>query len=247
MVQSPVQARDLVHEIADQLGAVGRVHHFGVEHQAVVFALLVLDHGERRVRRDADHLEARRHLGDAVAMAHPHRMLLAASPSALEQAARRLDLDIGAAEFAVMAALDLAAELRGHGHLAVADAEHRHAGVEDRLRRARRACLVHGLRAAGEDHRLSASSPRRRLRPSGTARSRNRRPPRARGARSAASPDCRNRRSESCHAPRPLLASTRGLAVGLSWQADTRRRAASQPREAAAHILCGDGQVDEYY
>ena len=72
----------------------------------------------------------------------------------LEQVARRLDLDIGAAEFAVMAALDLAAELGGHGHLAVADAEHGNAGIEDQLRRAGRAFLVHRFRAAGEDHRF---------------------------------------------------------------------------------------------
>ena len=65
-----------------------------------------------------------------------------------------LDLDIGAAEFAVMAALDRAAELRRHGHLAVADAEHRDAGGEDRLRGAGRAGFVHRGRAAGEDHRL---------------------------------------------------------------------------------------------
>ena len=38
--------------------------------------------------------------------------------------------DLGAAELAVMAALDLAAELLRHRLLAVADAEHRHAGVE---------------------------------------------------------------------------------------------------------------------
>ena len=63
-------------------------------------------------------------------------------------------LDIGAAEFAVMAALDLTAELGGHGHLAIADAEHGNAGIEDRLRRAGRACLVHRFRAAGEDHRF---------------------------------------------------------------------------------------------
>ena len=148
------EARDLAHEIADQFGAVRRVHHFGVEHQAVIFALLVLDHRERRVRRDAGDRKARRHLGDAVAMAHPDRMLLAHAPGGFEQLARRLDLDIGAAEFAVMAALDLAAELGRHGHLAVADAEHGHAGIEDRLRRARRAFLVHRFRAAGEDHRL---------------------------------------------------------------------------------------------
>ncbi len=39
-------------------------------------------------------------------------------------------------------ALDRAAELRRHRLLAVADAEHRHAGVEDRLRRARRYVFV---------------------------------------------------------------------------------------------------------
>ena len=44
------EAGNLADEIADQLGAVGRVHHFGVEHQAVIFALLVLNDSERRVR-----------------------------------------------------------------------------------------------------------------------------------------------------------------------------------------------------
>ena len=148
------EAGDLADEIADQFGAVGRVHHFGVEHQAVIFALLVLDHRERRVRRDAGHRKTRRHLGDAVAMAHPDRMLFAHRPGGLEQVARRLDLDIGAAEFAVVAALDLAAELGGHGHLAVADAEHGNAGIEDQLRGAGRAFLMHRFRAAGEDHRF---------------------------------------------------------------------------------------------
>jgi len=48
----------------------------------------------------------------------------------------------------------LAAELGRHGHLAVADAEYGHAGIEDQLRRAGRTFLVHRFRAAGEDHRL---------------------------------------------------------------------------------------------
>ena len=164
------QAGDLADEIADQLGAVRRVHHFGVEHQAVVFALLVLDHRERRVGAGAGDGKARRHFGDAVAMAHPDRMLFAHAPGGIEQRACGLDLDIGAAEFAVMAALDLAAELGRHGHLAVADAEHRHAGIEDRLRRARRARFMHRFRAAGEDHRFRLHLARRRLRPSGTGR-----------------------------------------------------------------------------
>lgn len=148
------EACDLADEIAQQLGAVGRVHHFGVEHQAVIFALLVLDHGERGVRRHAGNDKARRHFGDAVAMAHPDLMAFAHAPGGLEQLALGFDLDIGAAEFAVMPALDLAAELGGHGHLAVADAEHGNAGIEDGLRRARRACLMHRLRPAGEDHRF---------------------------------------------------------------------------------------------
>ena len=42
-----LQPRDLVDEIADQPRAVGRVHDFGVEHQAVVAALFV---GDQRVR-----------------------------------------------------------------------------------------------------------------------------------------------------------------------------------------------------
>ena len=53
-----------------------------------------------------------------------------------------------------MAALDRAPELLRHGHLAVADAHHRHAGIEDRLRGAGRAGLMHRFRAAGENHRL---------------------------------------------------------------------------------------------
>jgi len=48
-------------------------------------------------------------------------------------------------------ALDLAAERRDHGLLAVADAKHRHARAEDRRCRLRRAGLMHGCRAARKD------------------------------------------------------------------------------------------------
>src|SRR5262249_20415945 len=108
------------------------------------------------VRRGAGHRKARRHPGDTIAMAHPDLMLFALAPGAVEQRAVGLHLDIGAAELAVMAAFDLAAELGRHGHLAVADAEHRHAGIENPLRRARRAGLVHGFRTAREDHAFGA-------------------------------------------------------------------------------------------
>ena len=58
------------------------------------------------------------------------------------------DLDLGAAELAVVTALDLAAELLRHRLLAVADAEQRHARLIDRGRGERRILVVHRGRAA---------------------------------------------------------------------------------------------------
>src|SRR5271166_1462033 len=87
-------------------------------------------------------------------MAHPHRVAAARLPDAVEQGARRDDLDVGAAEFRRMAALDLAAELLCERLLAVADGEDRNAALEDRLGRARAAGIGHGSRPAGEDDRL---------------------------------------------------------------------------------------------
>jgi hypothetical protein len=51
----------------------------------------------------------------------------------------------------VVAVDDLAAELFGHELLAVADAEHRHAGLEQGVVRARAVGGGDGSRAAGED------------------------------------------------------------------------------------------------
>src|SRR5262249_60690673 len=52
-------ARDLAHEVAQQRGAVRRVHDLEVELSGVESALLVCDHGDGRIRRCADHPEAR--------------------------------------------------------------------------------------------------------------------------------------------------------------------------------------------
>ncbi len=54
------EAGDLAHEIADQLRAVRRVHHFEMELHRVEFALLVGDHRDRRARRLGDGAKARR-------------------------------------------------------------------------------------------------------------------------------------------------------------------------------------------
>ncbi len=137
---------DAVHEIGEQLGAVRRVHHFGVELHAVDLALVIGDRGERRAVRDADAAEALRQLGHAVAVAHPDLRALALAPHPVEQ--RRLvhDLDLGAAELAVMPAFDHAAKRGDQSLLAIADAEHRHVRIEDGLVHPRRARLMHGWR-----------------------------------------------------------------------------------------------------
>ena len=145
-------ADDLAHEIAQQRRAVRRVHDLEMELRGVELARLVGDHRDRRVRRGRDHLEARRQPGHPVAVAHPDRIFLALLPDAVEQLGVLGDLDLGAAELAVVAALDLAAELLRHRLLAVADAEHRHAGVIDGLGRKRRVLVEHRGRAAGQDH-----------------------------------------------------------------------------------------------
>ena len=131
-----------------------RVRHLGMELHGVELALLVGDGRERRALGDADHLEAGRQLRDAVAVAHPHGVALALLPHAVEQRGLAGHLQLGAAELAVVAAFDAAAHLRHHGLLAVADAEHRQAGLEHPVGRARRAELGDAGRAARQDHGL---------------------------------------------------------------------------------------------
>ena len=147
-------AGDGLHEIGEQRGAFRRVHHLGVELDAVEPARIVGDGRERRAGRDADGAEAGRQPRHAVAMAHPYRRPLADLEHAVEQ--RRIvdDLKLGAAELAVVPALDHPAEGRHHGLLAIADAEHRHAGIEDR-RRPRAACRSRA-RMAGPPERMMA-------------------------------------------------------------------------------------------
>ncbi len=49
MVQSGLQPDDVVHEVGEQLAAIRRVHHLGVEHGGVAARALVHRDGERRV------------------------------------------------------------------------------------------------------------------------------------------------------------------------------------------------------
>ena len=180
------EAGDLEKEIGEELGAVGRVNHLGVEHCRVVPALFVGCDGVRRVLRHRIDPEAVRQARHAIAVAHPYRVAPARSPHALEQGAGLQDLDIRAAEFRRMPAFNLAAELLAQGLLAVANGEDRDAALEDFRRRAGAARLRNRRRSAGQDHGLGLEPRERFGQPSRTGGSRNRRRPRARAARSAA-------------------------------------------------------------
>ncbi len=82
------EAGDLEQEIGEELRAVGRVRHLGMEHRRVVAAPFVgRDRVGRILRRRVD-VEAFGQAGHAVAMAHPHRIAAPLPPYAVEQGAR---------------------------------------------------------------------------------------------------------------------------------------------------------------
>src|SRR6185437_5793315 len=94
----------------------------------------------------------------AIAMAHPHLLARALLPKAREQRAILHDVEEGAAEFAMIRRRDLAAQLRAHRLLAIADAEHRHAELEHGIGGARGCILMHRGRTAREDDRSRRES-----------------------------------------------------------------------------------------
>src|SRR5690606_14159762 len=114
-----LETRDFVHEIGDELRAVGRVRHFRVELHAVIFAAVVRDRREGRTGGGADDLEAGRQRRHAVAMAHPDLVARARRPDVLEEGAVLLNFERRAAEFAMVAFLAAPAELRAHGLFAI--------------------------------------------------------------------------------------------------------------------------------
>src|SRR6266852_4813494 len=118
----------------------------------VEFALLIRDGGDRRIGRYGNRTKAVWQPRHPVAMAHPYRIPLALAPHAVKQGTILGHLHLGAAELAMVAALDLAAELVRHRLLAVADAEHRQTGLIKLGRRQRGVGVEHRGRAAREDH-----------------------------------------------------------------------------------------------
>ena len=85
---------------------------------------------------------------DGVAVAHPHDLVVG---GAAEQAGVTGDRSLGVPVLAGARATDGATKGVSHGLEAVADAQHGHAGLEDRGIDGGRTLLVHGGRAAGQD------------------------------------------------------------------------------------------------
>ncbi len=154
-------ARDPMREIGEQLVAARRVHDLGVELHAKDAPAVVGDRGERRALRDRDDAKALRQLHHLVAVAHPDLLARADLEHALEQGAAVDHLDERPAELAVMADLDLAAELGADGLLAIADTEHRHALREHRLGCLRRTGRRGRGGPAGQDDGLGRESAHR--------------------------------------------------------------------------------------
>src|SRR3546814_9266024 len=75
-------AGDMAHEVAQQLGTIGRMHHFGVELNGVDLQLVIGNRRKGRAVTDADRADAIGDLRDLVAMAHPDLVLLALGPAA---------------------------------------------------------------------------------------------------------------------------------------------------------------------
>ena len=139
-------AGDVAHEVADEQRPVRGVDHLGVELDAVEAPPLVGHGREGGVLGQGDGVEPVRQLGDPVAVAHPDGIALADVPDAPEQVAVGDDLDLGAAELAVVPRLHLAAELaHEHAHIAGPEALRLRRGTRGRGRRepADRALRLH--------------------------------------------------------------------------------------------------------
>ncbi len=145
---------DVQHEIRQQLAAVGRVDHLRVEHHRIEAAALIRRDREGRVLRDGEHAETLGKAGDPVAVAHPDGIAATLVPNAGEERRLFQDLHIGPAELRRVTALHQAAELGRQGLLAVADSQHRDAGLEDGLGCARGILGRHAGRAARQDDGL---------------------------------------------------------------------------------------------
>ena len=152
-------AGEVVRKIAQQFRPLRRVRDLGMKQGAVEPAAVVGDRGIgcRFARRDG--AEPGRQRLDLVAMAHPHLGPRTLWPQPVEQQAIVGNIDKGAAEFLVLGKRNAAAQLVAHRLHAIADAEHRHAELEDEIGRARRGHMRDRSRATRQDDRARVEVP----------------------------------------------------------------------------------------
>ena len=149
LFQSAGRPAALVQEVLDDPLTVVGVLDLGVPLHAVQAALVAAERGDRRGGRRCEHVEAVGGLGHLVAVAHPHVLL--GRLAGEQHAAVARERGIRRPVLAQAGVGDLAAERLRHHLEAVADAERRHAEVEDAGVERRGARLVDRRRSAGED------------------------------------------------------------------------------------------------
>ena len=151
-----VAAANIFQEALVDPRALRGVRDFGMELQRVVTARFVGHPADRQIGRGGDDFETRRQFDHAIAVAHPHvQQAVAFGIHAIVDVAQELTVAAGAnfgvTKFVHRAGLYLAAKLRGHGLHAVANAEHRHAGIKHGGRCGGRSGLSYGFWSAGEN------------------------------------------------------------------------------------------------
>src|SRR5690606_149871 len=93
---------DVTHEIGDKAATIGRVHNFRMELHAVEALFIICDNRKRCAFGRCDDAEAGGKFCYLVAVAHPHLMLFADFPQAVEQDAAFRNLDKRAAKFTAL-------------------------------------------------------------------------------------------------------------------------------------------------
>ncbi len=149
------RVRHVVEEVLEQLGAMRCVHDLGMELDAVERPVGVLERGDRGRRRAGDNTRPGWRRDDRITVAHPDGLPFG---QAVEERSA-LCMQRRLAELGDAGPIDAPAEILGHELHAVADAEDRHAEVEQARIDPGRALRVDGGRPAREDERARVAAP----------------------------------------------------------------------------------------
>lgn len=139
---------NVVEEIAENSGAVGRVADLGMKLQTENGPLPVPHRGDRASVRGGQRLKITVDGLDLVAVAHPDNGIFG---DARKESVRLFDMTMGAAEFPAGRRFDLAAEgLTSQLH-AIADSQDREPKTKDFRIAARRTGFINAGRSPGQD------------------------------------------------------------------------------------------------